>query len=147
MQALSQADVIVQNTIVGQGKGPGLHDPPEGVVVVVLSGAALGRHAGVAHGEASIVPHIEVQLVAWDGPLIDVKRPAVIVGHPRGVRSPGLAGGGQGVEHFGLFLSSKAQLRVDQSKQAAHTHTSASAMTGSLTYRRRSFRYRTSSGA
>ena len=131
----------------GQGKGPGLHDSPEGVVVIVPPGNALGRHPGVAHGEAGIVPQIEVQLVAGNGPLIDVERPAVIVGHPRGVRPPGLTGGGQGVEHFGLFLSSKAQLRVDQSKQAAHIHTSASAMTGSLTYRRRSFRYRTSSGA
>ena len=79
----------------GQGKGP-----PERVVVIVLSGTALGRHAGVAHGEAGIVPQIEVQLVAGNGPLVDVERPAVIVGHPRGVRPPGLAGGGQGVEHF-----------------------------------------------
>ena len=56
--------------------------PPEGVVVIVPPGNALGRHAGVAHGEAGIVPQIEVQLVAGNGPLVDVERPAVIVGHP-----------------------------------------------------------------
>ncbi len=147
MKALPQTDVIVQNAIVGQGKGSGLRDPPEGVVVVVSPGAALGRHPGVAHGEAGVVADVEVQFVAGNGLLIDMEIPAGIVSHTGGIRSPGLTGRGQCMEQLGLLLPGEAQLHVDQSKQTAHLHTSTSAMTGSLTYRRRSFRYRTSSGA
>ena len=147
MQALPQTDVIVQNAIVGQGKGSGLRDPLERVVVIVLSGTALGRHAGVAHGKSGVVADVEVQLVAGNGLLIEMEIPAGVVGHTGGIRSPFLTGGSQHMEHLGFFLPGKAQLRVDQSKQAAHPHTSTSAITGSLTYRRRSFRYRTSSGA
>ena len=124
--------IIIQNSVMGQGKLGAGHLPGKGMVVPVEFCLSLSGHAAVAHNDIGILRDKEVQLVGWSGALADVETAAGVVGHPRGVGASGLTLHRQGTHQLPLLSSCEAVAIINQSKQAAH-QSSTPASTGSFT--------------
>ena len=66
-------------------------------------GAALSGHTGMSHDGPGIIRYAKAQLMAWDGPLVNLKFPLTVIGDPGGVCSPDFAGRSQDGEDV-VFL-------------------------------------------
>ena len=132
VQIPAQSLVVVEDTVVGQGKGVTVHVAGEGVVVVGLAGAALGGHSGVAHDGVDVVGQEKPELMGGEGLLVDVEPSAAAVGNAGGIGAPGLTGNGEGTEQPGLLPAAETVAGVHQTEKAAH-YASTSLSTGSLT--------------
>ena len=66
-------------------------------------------------------------------PLVDLEATSAVVSNAGGIRTPLLAGHREDGEDLCLLLAAQLAAIVQNSKETAHTHTSASAGTGSLT--------------
>ena len=103
---------------------------------ILDSRAATGYH---------ILRNTEMQLVCLQRAFVDAQVVMGAVSDPGGIGASFLTFCCQHRENVSLFSGAEPPVTVDYPKQAAH-QTSSSLSTGSLTYSRRSFRYRTSSG-
>ena len=112
--------IIVQHTVVRQGKDilPGASR--EGMVVVVALCTALRGHPGVAHHHPCRFRNPNVHAMRRNRPLIDPLGPSHIVGNPGGIGSANLTGGGQDRDDPALLPSGEVVAIINQSKQAAH---------------------------
>ena len=99
-----------------QGKGSFPHSARERVVVPVPGCSALGGHSGMSHHRDRVIPDPDLELVAWNGPLMDAELLPHVVGNPGGVRPPGLALRGQDMQELGFLLPREGMPGVDQSK-------------------------------
>ena len=108
--------VIVQNSVMGQGKPGAGHVPGKGVVVPVVFGLPLSGHSAVPHHDVGVLRDKEVQLVGRAGALVDVEASAGVVGDARGVGSPDFTLNGQGADNLPLLPAGKAVAVVNQSK-------------------------------
>ena len=131
-QIPAQSLVVVEDTVVGQGKDVTVRSTGEGVVVVGLAGAALCRHPGVTHDGVGAVGQEEPDLMGGEGLLVDAEPSAAAVGDAGGIGTPGLTGDGEGTEQPGLLPAAETVARVHQTEKAAH-YASTSPSTGSLT--------------
>ena len=132
MQIPAQSLVVVEDTVVGQGKGVTVHSTGEGVVVVGLAGAALGGHSGVAHDGVDVVGQEKPELMGGEGLLVDVEPSAAAVGNAGGVGASGLTSDGERLKELCPLPAIEIVTRVHQTEKAAH-YASTSLSTGSLT--------------
>ena len=86
------------------------------MVVAVFRGFSLGCHTGMAHTDPCIVPHVELELVAWNGALVDAQLLSGVVGDPRGICSPHFTDSCEGMKHFGFLFSGEAKPRINQTE-------------------------------
>lgn len=129
---LSQCEIIIENTVVGQSKWHISRHSQERVVVIVLLFAPLGRHTGMAHNHPCIVGDRKMELMSGQGPFINAQTALAVIGNPCGVNSSFFTLYGQDREHAGLLAAIKVMAVVHHSEKTAH-QISASSSTGSLT--------------
>lgn len=130
--APAQLPIIVEHTVVGQGKGSAPGPAREGVVVLVLLLAALGGHSGVAHEDLRLPGKAEGKPPGGTGGLPDADAALLHPGKARGVGAPDLGLPPKGLDDPLLLLLGQGAPGVQQSKDGAHAHTSSSAATGAL---------------
>ena len=124
--------VIVQNSVMGQGKPGAGHVPGKGVVVPVVFSLPLSGHSAVARNDVGVLRNKEVQLVGRARALVDMEAAAGIVGDARSVGAPAFTLNRQGAYHLPLLPAAQAVAVVNESKQTAH-QSSTPTSTGSFT--------------
>lgn len=90
--------VVVDDAVMGQGKGHAAGLAGERMVVKVPFFVPLGGHAGVSHDEMGILTETEPHPMSHPGSFLDVQTLTGEVGNPGGISAPGLAGDGQCAE-------------------------------------------------
>ena len=121
----------MDDAIVSQGERDACRAEKRVVVVVVLL-IPLSGHTGVAHDTAGVLRQTEAHQMCRPWPLIDCQMTGEVVGDAGGIRASLLGSDGQCGDESLLLGGSQAAFVIVNSKQAAHDHTSPSAVTGSL---------------
>ena len=101
----AQAAVVIQHTVMRQGKGGIPCHTKEGMVVPVPGCSALCCHSGMAHDRGCIVTDPDLEPMSWNRPLMDEETVPQIIGDPGGIRPPGLALRGQDMKDLGFILA------------------------------------------
>ena len=145
MFCVTQFKVVPEDTIMCQCKGFSLYTAGKGVIIVILFRAALRCHPRVSHDGASFRRNTEMQPMRRQRTLVNLQPTRCVVGDAGGVGTTYFCCDREFSNQAAFLRNTQRASIVNESEQTAH-QTSASLSIGSFTYKRRSFKYCTSSG-
>lgn len=139
----TQRFVIPQDAVVRKGEWLPADCASERVVVLIELLIALSSHTGVSHDDVNPLRHAQPQFTGGQRSFENTQPPRKVVGNAGRIRAAYLAFADEHIEQTASLSGGQRLFVINQSEYTAHQQTPSVSisLTGSLTYKRRSFRY------